>query len=152
MMKPLLQIDGLAVRYGRVEALAEFSMQVAPGGLFAVLGANGAGKSSLLKALAGTVRAAAGSIRFEGRDITKLSPGERVAHGIVLVPEGRRILIGMTVHENLLMGAWCRRSSPLGPELDAIYTRFPNLAHLCHVSAHFPTPRSANPHGCWILH
>jgi branched-chain amino acid transport system ATP-binding protein len=127
-MEPLLRVEQLGVSYGRVQALQDFSLQLPAGGLVAVLGANGAGKSSLLKVLAGTERAASGRIRFEGRDITHLPTRDRVAQGIALVPEGRRILIGMTVHENLLMGAWCRKDAQRSPELDAIYGRFPNLA------------------------
>ncbi|MFN2646511.1 MAG: ABC transporter ATP-binding protein, partial [Burkholderiales bacterium] len=94
-----------------------------------VVGANGAGKSSLLKALIGLVTVASGRVRLGGRDITSAAPAERIAAGIVLVPEGRRIVMSLTVEENLLMGGYLRRDrAALRRETDALYERFPNLA------------------------
>jgi len=123
----LLEIDDLDVRYGRIHAVRSMSLGVAAGEIVTVLGANGAGKSSLLKAIQGTVRPAAGRVRLDGEDVTHWSAPRRVARGLVLVPEGRQIFVSLTVHENLLMGAYTRRDD-IGRELEAIYARFPNLA------------------------
>src|SRR5690606_815743 len=101
----------------------------AEGEIVAVLGANGAGKSSLLGALLGIVRPRAGRVVFEGTDVTGWATARRVRAGLVLVPEGRRILVSLSVHENLLMGAYCRHDGAnLAREIDRIYARFPNLA------------------------
>src|SRR5687768_1430502 len=98
----MLSIENLSVHYGRNVALERVSMQAADREIVAVLGANGAGKSSLLKAIAGVQPCAAGTVRFDGADITRARASARVRAGISLVPEGRRILITMTVEENLL--------------------------------------------------
>jgi branched-chain amino acid transport system ATP-binding protein len=124
----LLEVEALDVRYGRTHAVRGVSLAVAAGEIVAVLGANGAGKSSLLKAIAGAVRAAAGRIRLDGEDITTLSAPQRVRRGLVLVPEGRQILVSMTVHENLQMGAHGRRDADVGRDIEAVYARFANLA------------------------
>ena len=125
----LLEVEGLDVRYGRTHAVAGATLAVAEGEIVAVLGANGAGKSSLLKAILGTVRPAAGRIRFRGQDITAAGVPQRIRDGLVLVPEGRRILVGMTIHENLLLGAGLRADRATLPrEIDGIYDRFSNLA------------------------
>ncbi len=126
---PLLEVEDLAVRYGRTEAVRGISFAVQEGEAFALLGANGAGKSSTLRALLGAERPAAGRIRFRGEDITTWPVPRRIAAGLVLVPEGRRILVSLTVHENLLLGARLRQDQgAVAAEIDAIYTRFPNLA------------------------
>src|SRR5690242_13884086 len=104
----LLELRELDVRYGRVHAVCAVSLAIAPGEIVAVLGANGAGKSSTLRAILGAERAAGGSIVFDGEDVTTWSPSRRVRAGLVLVPEGRRIINTLTVHENLLMGAFNR--------------------------------------------
>ena len=127
-MPMLLEADVLDVRYGRTHAVRGVSLGVAAGEVVTVLGANGAGKSSLLKALAGAVPPAAGRIRFDGAEIGALSAPERVRRGLVLVPEGRQILVSLTVHENLLMGAYTRRDGDVAREIDGVYARFPNLA------------------------
>lgn len=124
----LLELDGLDVRYGRNHAVKAMDLTVDQGEIVTVLGANGAGKSSLLKAVAGAEDAAGGAIRFNGKDITDVSAHQRVQEGLVLVPEGRQILISMTVHENLLMGAYCRNDGEIEQDCEAIYDRFPNLA------------------------
>ena len=97
----LLEVSGLDVRYGRNHAVRSFDMNIEAGEVVTVLGANGAGKSSLLKAIQGTVRASAGTVRFDGVDITSLGAPSRVRRGLVLVPEGRRIFASLSVHENL---------------------------------------------------
>jgi branched-chain amino acid transport system ATP-binding protein len=125
----LLEVDHLSVRYGHVRAVKDVCLTVEQGEVVAVLGANGAGKSSLLHAILGVVLPAAGQVRFEGADLTRRPPAARVRAGLALVPEGRRILISLTVHENLLMGAYARRDrNDLGQEVERIYERFPNLA------------------------
>ena len=122
----LLDATGINVRYGRNHAVKEVDQSLEEGEVVTVLGANGAGKSSLLKALSGTEKAE-GSIIFKGQDITGWSAPRRVQAGLVLVPEGRQIFVSLTVHENLLMGAYCR-TDDVTADTEAIYERFPNLA------------------------
>ncbi|HVV92967.1 MAG TPA: ABC transporter ATP-binding protein [Hyphomicrobiales bacterium] len=124
----LLEVEGLEVRYDRNRAVRGVDLAVESQGIVAVLGANGAGKTSLLRAIQGMVRASRGAIRFDGQDITATDVPTRVRKGLVLVPEGRQIFVSLTVHENLLMGAYTRRDGGLPADLDAIYDRFPNLA------------------------
>jgi branched-chain amino acid transport system ATP-binding protein len=124
----LLEVRDLHVRYGRVHAVKGVSINLAPGQIVAVLGANGAGKSSMLRALLGIEKTADGNVLFDGQDITHWTPSRRVTNGLVLVPEGRRIVMSLTVHENLLMGAFNRRNTAsVGREIDEIYDRFSNL-------------------------
>lgn len=124
----LLEVEKLDVRYGRNHAVKGISLSVEEGEIVTILGANGAGKSSLLKALQGSVKAAAGHIHFAGQEITGFSAPRRVRAGLSFVPEGRQILVSLTVHENLLMGAYCRRDAGIEHDLAAVYDRFPNLA------------------------
>ncbi len=123
----LLEAQDLHVNYGRTQALQGMSLHIEAGEIVTVLGANGAGKSSLLKALQGVVRPARGEVRFKGQAITGRSAAWRVGQGLVLVPEGRQIFVSISVHDNLLMGAYTRRDEP-SREIEAIYERFPNLA------------------------
>jgi len=123
----LLEIEQLDVRYGRNHAVKSLNLSLPENGIVTVLGANGAGKSSLLKAIMGIVPTADGRIVFAGSEITTLSVPQRTRQGLVLVPEGRQILTSLTVHENLLMGAYPRKSFDIR-ETDAIYDRFANLA------------------------
>jgi branched-chain amino acid transport system ATP-binding protein len=124
-----LELNEINVRYGRVHAVRGVSLALAAGEVVAVLGANGAGKSSLLRAVLGLVRPASGSVIFDGRDITRWPTSARVRAGLVLVPEGRRIVMSLTIHENLLMGAFNRSDSrAVASEVAEIYDRFPNLA------------------------
>jgi branched-chain amino acid transport system ATP-binding protein len=111
----MLEVDGLTVRYGQLTAVAEVDLTVTAGETVAVIGANGAGKSTLLGALAGIRRPAAGPIRLDGADITRMPAHRRVAAGIALVPEGRRLFGSLTVEENLLAGAYRARSGPWTP-------------------------------------
>lgn len=132
----LLSVSGLSVSYGRVAALTDVSLTVNEGEIVTVLGANGAGKSTLLRAILGAVPARAGGISFADEDLTAAPPHLRIARGIVLVPEGRRILISLTVEENLLLGAHMRTDSgTVRNEITAIYDRFPNLAERRHMAA-----------------
>ena len=131
----LLEVEGLDVRYGRTHAVRAVSLSVAQDEVVTVLGANGAGKTSLLRALQGMVPAAGGQIRFDGVDITRMSPPQRLRKHLALVPEGRQIIISLSVHENLLMGAYCRDDAGVGRDVDGIYDRFPNLAARRHMPA-----------------
>jgi branched-chain amino acid transport system ATP-binding protein len=123
----LLAVESLEVRYGRTRAVQDVSFKLDAGEIVSVLGANGAGKSSLLRAIQGTVVPAGGRVRYRGEDITRWSAPRRVASGLVLVPEGRQIFVSLTVHENLLLGAYTRRDD-VGAEIAGVYERFPNLA------------------------
>ena len=131
-----LELHDLDVRYGRVHALRGVSMRLGNGEVVAVLGANGAGKSSLLRAILGLVRPSDGSVIFDGHNIVSEPTSARVRRGLALVPEGRRIVMGLTVHENLLMGAYPRRdSAAVAAEITEMYERFPNLAARRHQPA-----------------
>ena len=125
----MLEVSSLSVSYGSIAALRDISLRVAEGQLVGILGANGAGKTSLLRTISGLVRASAGSIRFGGAEIGQVRPDEIVRSGIVHVPEGRGIFPDLTVRENLLVGAHSRRA---GAEIAADYKRmlemFPSLA------------------------
>jgi branched-chain amino acid transport system ATP-binding protein len=124
----LLEVWELDVRYGRNHAVKGLSFNVAQDELVTVLGSNGAGKSSLLRAIQGMVPASSGFIRFDGEDITKMSPPERLRRRLALVPEGRQIVLSLSIHENLQMGTYCRSDGSIQRDIDAIYDRFPNLA------------------------
>jgi len=121
-MSALLEVEDLRVRYGAVEAVHGISFGVEPGQVTALIGANGAGKSSTLAAISGLVPST-GRIRFAGRDIAGRPPHEIVRTGIVQVPEGREILARMTVEENLLLGLRGRDRSRIA----SAYERFPIL-------------------------
>jgi branched-chain amino acid transport system ATP-binding protein len=124
-----LEVEDLDVRYGRIRAVRGVSLAVHPGEIVAVLGANGAGKSSLLRALSGLTPASGGRVRLDGEDITDWTPSRRVRRRLVLVPEGRRIIFSLSVRENLLMGAFARRDArAIDNEIAHVFERFPNLA------------------------
>ncbi|MBM3651225.1 MAG: ABC transporter ATP-binding protein, partial [Alphaproteobacteria bacterium] len=123
----LLAVENLDVRYGRTHAVKQLSLALDEGEVVTVLGANGAGKSSLLRAIQGVTPAAGGHVRYRGEDITRWSSPRRVAAGLVLVPEGRQIFVSLTVHENLLLGGYTRKEN-LSKEINSVYERFPNLA------------------------
>jgi len=124
----LLQVEGLVARYGRVTALHGISLAVDEGEIVTLIGANGAGKTTTLRAISGLVRAAAGSIRFDGRDVTRLPPNVIVRAGIGHSPEGRRVFPRMTVRENLELGAYTRRAkSEIAADLERVLAIFPRL-------------------------
>ena len=102
---PLLEVEHLSARYGQLQALTDVSLTVDAGETVAMIGANGAGKSTLMRTVAGLHPAAAGTIRLDGRDVTRMPSHARVAAGIVMVPEGRRLFPSLTLEENLLVGA-----------------------------------------------
>jgi branched-chain amino acid transport system ATP-binding protein len=128
-MAALLEVRELQVRYGSIEAVAGLSFSVEAGQIVAVIGANGAGKSSTLLALSGLVRPAGGGIRFQGADITRERTDRIVRAGLVQVPEGRAILNPLTVEENLELGAWTRTDRSAVPAaLAKVFDLFPVLA------------------------
>jgi branched-chain amino acid transport system ATP-binding protein len=132
----LLALDAIDVRYGRIQAVKQVSLAVAPGEIVAVLGANGAGKSSLLRAAFGLVTPSAGGVRLDGVEIGAWDTQARVRGGLVLVPEGRRILMSLTVDDNLLMGAYNRRDgAAVRGEIGALYERFPQLGRRRYLAA-----------------
>jgi len=131
----LLNIEEIDVRYGRNHAVKNVSLNIADGEIVTVLGANGAGKSSLLKAIQGTVKPPNGRIIFKGENINRWSAPKRVQSGLVMVPEGRQIFISMTVEENLLMGAYSRKNVDVTSEIETIFERFPNLKERRNMSA-----------------
>ena len=119
----LLELSGLEVRYGGIRAVKGIDLEVADGELVCLIGANGAGKSSTLKAICGLVPVHAGGVRYAGADIAKAKVHELPRRGLVMVPEGRGVFPQLTVQENLAMGAYARG----GGSLDAQYTTFPRL-------------------------
>jgi branched-chain amino acid transport system ATP-binding protein len=128
-----LEVQGIDVRYGRNHAVKEVDLALDEREIVTVLGANGAGKSSLLKAIQGTEKSG-GKVIFDGVDISGWTAPRRVRAGLVLVPEGRQIFVSLTVHENLQMGGYCR-TDDITKEIEAIYDRFPNLAERRDMSA-----------------
>ena len=132
----LLEISGMRVQYGVVEAVKRIDLVLRRGEVTALLGSNGAGKSTTLLALSGLVKLTQGSIRLNGVELGSLSPHQIVACGVVQVPEGREILTTLTVKENLLLGAHRRRDRrKIGADLDAMLVSFPRLRDRLHTAA-----------------
>jgi branched-chain amino acid transport system ATP-binding protein len=124
----LLEIRDLTLLYGRIQALHGISLSVDEGEVVALIGANGAGKSTTMRAISGLRPVAAGTISFAGEDITRLRADVRVARGICQAPEGRGIFPGMTVRENLEMGAYIRRdTAAIKEDFDRVLELFPRL-------------------------
>jgi branched-chain amino acid transport system ATP-binding protein len=125
----LLEVRGLAVSYGGINAVKGIDLDVEEGELVTLIGANGAGKTTTLKALAGLIRPAAGRIHYNGQDITARPAFELVRQGLALVPEGRGVFDRLTVEENLAMGAHSRRDrARIAADLDRVYELLPRLA------------------------
>lgn len=122
----MLKIDELQVNYGGIEAVKNISFQVPERSIVTLIGANGAGKSTTLRTIAGLVKPASGRIHLQGADITALAPDRIVSRGITLVPEGRRVFPDMTVLENLKIGAYLRHDD-LSEDLRWVYDLFPRL-------------------------
>jgi branched-chain amino acid transport system ATP-binding protein len=124
----LLEVDCLVARYGRITALQDVSLHVEEGEIVTLIGANGAGKTTTLRTISGLVRPASGTIRFAGRDITRLAPNDIVRAGIGHSPEGRRVFPRMTVRENLELGAYTRHAKPeIAEDLERVFVIFPRL-------------------------
>lgn len=124
----LLEVSGIAIAYGTAQVLHGVSLTVAKGETVTLIGANGAGKTSCLRAISGLEPLTAGGIRFDGEPIDPLSPRQRIERGLVHVPEGKRLFPRMSVRENLAMGAFLRSDNGgIRSDIDAIYARFPIL-------------------------
>jgi branched-chain amino acid transport system ATP-binding protein len=123
----LLEVSDIRARYGAIEALKGVSLTVEPNEIVTLIGANGAGKSTTLRSICGLTPASAGTITFEGEDITRVSAHEVVGRGIALSPEGRHCFPRMTVRENLDLGAYHRGREDVAEDLDRVFTLFPRL-------------------------
>ena len=124
----MLKVKDLKVNYGGIEALKGISFEVEQGQIVTLIGANGAGKSTTLRAISGLVKTASGAINFMGRDIIPFNAQQVVAEGIALVPEGRRVFDNLTVKENLKIGAYLRKDKEeIESGIEDIYQRFPRL-------------------------
>jgi branched-chain amino acid transport system ATP-binding protein len=127
----LLELEDVHVAYGRIRALRGVSLRVEEGQIVALIGANGAGKTTTMRAISGILGLQSGTMRFDGEDLTAIRADLRVKQGISQVPEGRGIFPGMTVAENVDMGAYLRsdrRSPEFASDLERVYTLFPRLA------------------------
>ncbi len=122
----MLKINNLCVNYGGIKAVRDVSFEVDEGKIVTLIGANGAGKSTILRTISGIVRSASGTITYNGEDITKLPPHDIVKRGITMVPEGRHVFPDMTVLENLKIGAYLRTDN-LNDDIEWVYTLFPRL-------------------------
>lgn len=122
----MLKVSDLKVNYGGIEAVKGISFSVPEKSIVTLIGANGAGKSTTLRSIAGLIKPASGKIEFQGEDITGKDPTHIVAKGITLVPEGRRIFPDLTVLENLRLGAYLRKDS-LNDDIDWVFELFPRL-------------------------
>ncbi|MCE1253452.1 MAG: ABC transporter ATP-binding protein, partial [Anaerolineae bacterium] len=125
----MLKVSNLTVRYGAIEAVSDLSFEVKAGQVVAIIGANGAGKSTTLNTIGGVVKAAHGKIEFEGRDISGLRADQVARLGLAQVPEGREILATLSVEENLRMGAYIRKDqTEIEKDIKAMFERFPILS------------------------
>ncbi|MBE4750831.1 ABC transporter ATP-binding protein [Corallococcus sp. ZKHCc1 1396] len=125
---PLLTVEGLQVRYGAIQALRGVSLRVGKGEMVALIGANGAGKTSTLRAVSGMLKAAAGRITLEGKDTTSLKAHQLVPRGMAHAPEGRGIFPNLTVQENLELGAYLRKdTAQVAQDMEQGFTLFPVL-------------------------
>jgi branched-chain amino acid transport system ATP-binding protein len=130
--EPLLVVDGLETYYGGIAALRGISFEVAAGSVVALVGANGAGKSTTLNSISGLLAPRAGSIRFQGHEIAGWRADRVASLGLIQVPEGRQVLAPLSVEENLLLGAYARRDRAVKSDLDETLQRFPRLAERRH--------------------
>jgi branched-chain amino acid transport system ATP-binding protein len=125
---PLLEVRGVSASYGAIQALSGVSLSVPEGAIVALLGSNGAGKSSTLNAISHLINPTAGEVRFAGETIQRLPSDEIVRRGLVQVPEGREVFKEMSVRENLELGAFLRSDrAAMAEDLDKVYTMFPRL-------------------------
>lgn len=133
----MLRLENIVAGYGRTRILHGVSLNVPKGGLVALLGGNGTGKSTTLKSIAGLVKVQEGRILLDGRDIDPVPAEERSALGLSLVPQGKEVFAGMSVEENLLMGAYHRRRQrrEIAEDLEAVYVRFKRLRERRKVNA-----------------
>lgn len=126
-MNTILSVKDINVYYGAIHAIKGISFDVNEGEIVTLIGANGAGKSTTLNTISGLLRSKTGEINFQGSSISKTSPNKIVEKGLVMIPEGRRIFLGLTVEENLEMGAYTRPRSELKSSMEEVYDLFPRL-------------------------
>jgi len=127
-VQPILEVRDLRVSYGAIEALKGVSLTLSPGEIVTLIGANGAGKSTTLRAIMGLVPAASGEVRFRGRHTARMPTYRLVRDGLILVPEGRAIFANLTVRENLEMGAYSRRDkAAIEADFEKVFRIFPRL-------------------------
>ena len=132
MTQPVLKVSGLQVAYGGIQAVKGVSLEVFRGELVCLIGANGAGKTSTLKAITGLLPAGAGEVEFMGRTVRAQGPWELVRQGLVMVPEGRGTFARMTITENLQMGAFVRSDDEVDADIDQVFSLFPRLKERRH--------------------
>lgn len=123
----MLKVQDLSVHYGMIQAVHNVSFEVKQGEIVSLIGANGAGKTTILRTISGLVRPSNGRIIFEGKNIEKAAPQKIVSDGLSQVPEGRHVFSGLTVQENLDMGAFLRKDSTLKDDFEQIFAKFPIL-------------------------
>ena len=126
-MGTILSVKNINVFYGAIHAITNISFKVDEGEIVTLIGANGAGKSTTLNTISGLLRSRTGDIKFMGNSIAKTAPNKIVESGLVMVPEGRRIFLGLTVEENLEMGAYTRPNSEIKDSMEQVYELFPRL-------------------------
>jgi len=131
----MLRLEDLCCGYGRMRAVSGLSLEVPEGSVFALIGANGAGKTSTLMAIAGHVEIQGGRVVFRDQDLTSLPPIARVAAGIALIPEGRRLFVELSVTENLIVGGYARPPRRFAGNRDFVLELFPRLAERLHLRA-----------------
>ena len=125
---PMLEVKNLSVNYGAIQAVRNVSFQINKGEIVTLIGANGAGKSTIVKTISGILKPKSGELVYEGTHLEKLKPNKVVAKGISQVPEGRHVFEEMTVRENLLMGAYLRNDRDgIQEDFEKMYQRFPVL-------------------------
>ncbi|MFH1345846.1 MAG: ABC transporter ATP-binding protein [Pseudomonadota bacterium] len=126
---PILELQGLRAGYGEVQVLWGIDLAVRSGEITALIGSNGAGKTTLMRALSGLIPIQSGSYRSDGVDLADATPAEILSHGIVHVPEGRRLFGAMSIEDNLLMGAYSRTAgrAEISRDMDRVYATFPKL-------------------------
>ena len=136
MSEAILRVETLEAGYGEVQVLWGISLGAAGGGMTTIVGANGAGKTTSLRAIVGSIRPWGGRVLFKGEDVTRLPPHLKAARGLALVPEGRQLFSDMSVEENLEMGAFARRGArSYANRLERVYALFPRLKERCHQRA-----------------
>lgn len=131
----MLEVKDLKSRYGRIEVLHGISMEVREGEIVSLIGSNGAGKTTFLRALSGVQPVSGGAIRWQGKDISRVAAHMRSRLGIAQVPEGRQVFSPLSVEDNLKLGAWARRDDEVAADMENIYRMFPVLAEKRNIPA-----------------